>query len=89
MIAFLLSTAALAAEPAAPAAPATDAPSTEAPAAAPKFEDLDVNKDLALDKTEVSKNESLTKAFATVDTDKNGKLSKDEFTAWVEKTTKG
>ena len=50
--------------------------------AAPLFEDLDVNKDLSVDKTEISQLQDLTRDFATYDTDKNGRLSREEFLSW-------
>jgi len=71
------------AEPAPAKAPAA-APSEE-PKKAQLFEDLDVNKDGGLEKSEIAKVEKLGEQFATVDTDKNGKLSKVEYTAWTEK----
>ena len=111
MITFILSTFALAADPAPPAAPPTTTPSTTAPSkttpatpsktapaatptapagavALPVFADLDLNKDLSLDKTELAKIENLTRDFATIDTDKNSKLSQDEFKAWSDKQAK-
>lgn len=51
-------------------------------ATAPLFEDLDVNKDLSVDKTEIAQLQDLTRDFATYDTDKNGRLSRDEFLSW-------
>lgn len=84
MLVFLAS-AAFAADPA-PAAPAPAAPAPVA--AAPTFESFDLNKDLSLDKTEVAKHAVLTKDFALIDTDKSGKLSKDEFKAWADKQPK-
>jgi hypothetical protein len=80
---IVLSASAFAAEPT-PTAPSPTAPSATVPA----FADLDVNKDGALDKTEVAKNEVLTRDFALVDTDKNGKLSSAEYKAWSDKQSK-
>jgi hypothetical protein len=98
MFTFLLSSLALAADPTPPAAPpttpskTTPAPAGTTPAApastVPLFADLDLNKDLSLDKTEVAKIENLTRDYATIDTDKNGKLSQEEFKAWSDKQVK-
>ncbi len=60
-------------------------PASEETKKAQLFEDLDVNKDGALEKSEITKVEKLGEQFATVDTDKNGKLSKVEYQAWTEK----
>lgn len=83
-----------AATPAAPAkAPATTpstttatTPATTTPAAAnPTFVSLDKNKDAGLDKTEISAVAPVVAAFATLDADKNGKLSEVEYKAWSDK----
>jgi hypothetical protein len=71
------------AEPAPAKAPAT-AP-TQDTKKAQMFEDLDANKDGSLEQSEITKVEKLGEQFATVDTDKNGKLSKAEYQAWTEK----
>jgi len=55
------------------------------PMAIPVFEDLDVNKDASLDKTEVAKQADILRDFTTIDADKNGKVTKTEYTAWVQK----
>jgi Ca2+-binding EF-hand superfamily protein len=52
----------------------------------PVFENLDVNKDLSLDKTELAKLQDMTRDFATIDVDKNGKLSKNEFQTWISRS---
>ena len=49
------------------------------------FKDLDKNNDKALDKAELANMADLLRDFTIVDTDKNGKLSEAEYTAWVSK----
>jgi hypothetical protein len=78
MIAFLLSTVAFAAEPTPPTP--GEAPRAELP----KFEDLDVNRDNLLERVEVSNNEMIVREFVKIDTDKNDKISKEEYKAWVD-----
>jgi hypothetical protein len=80
------------AEPAPNDGTATTEPAAKAPASSPPatakaqmFEDLDINKDSQLDKTEVAKVDKLGEHFASVDSDKSGKLSKVEYQAWTEK----
>ncbi|MEQ1569869.1 MAG: EF-hand domain-containing protein, partial [Myxococcota bacterium] len=82
MFAFAVSVA-FAADPA--AAPTTTPAAPPAAVAVPGFDALDLNKDAGLDKTEVAKDAKLTAEFATVDADKNGKLSATEFKAWSDK----
>ena len=64
-----------------PAASTPPATSTKAM----MFEELDANKDGALERSEITKVDKLGEQFATVDTDKNGKLSKAEYQAWTDK----
>jgi hypothetical protein len=72
-----------------PTTPATGTtPAAPAATAVPLFADLDLNKDLSLDKTEIAKIQNLTRDYATIDTDKNGKLSQEEFKAWSDKQPK-
>ncbi|MEQ1506517.1 MAG: hypothetical protein ABMB14_30090 [Myxococcota bacterium] len=65
--------------------PSTTAPGTKAPVAKAVFEDVDMNKDGSLDKTELSKMADLLRDFNMIDTDKNSKLSKNEYQVWIDK----
>lgn len=58
---------------------------TSSPAPTAAFESLDKNSDGKVSLAEASGNDELFVAFKTLDTDKNGELSKEEFAALQQK----
>ncbi|TVO58769.1 hypothetical protein [Denitromonas halophila] len=77
LIAGSLPLAALAANP----TPATPASGSGTDAVPPMFQELDRDKDGQINKEEAKRSADASASFASIDTDKNGKLSVAEWTA--------